>query len=443
MSVNVFGGRALKWCQERNLYIKSRGSSAKSAPTSTHLLLTQGSLMIHDSFVDDFLQVYADDVRAECAPCISQRRSAVFPMYADLDMFLPLETLCEDAVLLLTRVVNERAALFFQDEEQRAQVMRVIVCTKTGKAKRGEDGQYKHGVHLHWPHLHVNTDKALQLRLAMIEGLYQRRELDALLGFEAGRPPWEVMVDESVYNSGLRMVGAPKASKCVCFGKSDVIACDKCKRNNNQHIIDPSVYVFRMAMGADGARLAPLEHRLASNLIYLLKSTSVRLNQDAAETPGFKAYEGAPALVSRETGKKRKAVEGKEDRKCVECTNTPEVEKVIRAHLVKHSPHYAHSRFRIMYNDKYETVRVSLQGDGANFCLNKGTTHTSQNVYMEFVRDARERGKLISRMRCWCRKDVKRPNTDMRCRDFESTRKVVNPTEERTLMLHIKGKGLL
>lgn len=431
------------FCQDKNLYIKSRGSSIKNAPTSTHLLLTGGCLLIHDSFVDDFLQVYAQDVRGECAPCISQRRSAVFPMYVDLDMFLSTETLTDDAVLLLSRTINERVGMFFQNETQRQNVMCMVVCTKKGRVKQNEEGRYKHGVHLHWHNLHVNTDKALQLRLAMIEGLYQRQDLDALLGFdETSRPPWEQMVDESVYNSGLRMVGAPKASKCVCFGKSGIISCGKCKRNNNQHIIDPSTYGFHMAVIADGSRDMAMEKRLGANVLYLLKITSVRLNQDATETEGFKAYEGAPTPCAREVGKKRKVAETKEDRKCIECTSTPEVEQVIRTHLVKHSSHYANSRCRIMYNNKYETIRVSLQGDGANFCLNKGATHTSQNVYMEFIRDAREGGKLVSRMKCWCRKDMKRPHTGTRCRDFQSNTRIVTPAEEKTLMLHIKRNAL-
>ena len=168
---------------------------------------------------------------------------------------------------------------------------------------------YKQGIHLHWPGLHVTTEKALQLRLAMIEGLYQAPCIAAALGFREGDlPNWEEMVDESVYNNGLRMVGSPKAKRCECKGKSDVFSCVVCKMNNRQHVIDPACYGFRLSLEHDGREDAGYSHRLRENFMYLLKNTSVRLGASAKETPGFTPYEGAPVLphrVSKEQERKR------------------------------------------------------------------------------------------------------------------------------------------
>ena len=435
--MDVLCGRSLKFCDRQNLHLKP---GARNSSSATHNLLTGGLILVHECFTDEFNREYAEDVRAQCAPCLSQRRSVIFPMFADLDMELSFEgPLTDEMVLGISQTMNTRVGLFFLEEEQRAHVMRMVVCTKPGAAKRTEKGTFKHGIHMHWPFLHVTTEKAFQLRLAMIEGLYQNKELDALLRFESKRPAWEVMVDESVYNTGLRMVGSPKAKRCECKGKS-VLSCDKCKRNNNQCIIDPSVYVFHMAISPDGSRDASQEPRLSQNFMYLLKMTSVRLHQDAKETPGFKVYEGAPAVISRETGKKRKAIENKEDRKCVEIGNGSEIEQLILQCLGRHSEFYKNARFKIMYNEKFQTIRVSLQGDGANFCLNKGTSHTSQNVYMEILRDPKQPGALISRMRCWCRKDVVRPHTGVRCCDFFSAHKSLSKREADMILQHVKNK---
>jgi len=70
----------------------------------------------------------------------------------------------------------------------------------------------------------------------------------------------------------------------------------------------------------------------------------------------------------------------------------------VQSLLARHSTYYERARPSVRFDGT--VYRVVLSGDGATFCLNKGTTHNSQRVYMEIVS---VNGAYVSRMRCWCK----------------------------------------
>ena len=199
---------------------------------------------------------------------------------------------------------------------------------------------------------------------------------------EATSPSWDKAVDEQVYSKEVRMVGAPAARRCTTCSKS--FPCVECR--GKKYVVGSNVYSLVKVLRLDQEDEDCAEH-LRGAPGALLEATSVRRPRHTVLTPGYKAYEGCPHVFEG----KRKASDSllRDDAKRLgrgfkkEVTD-PEVVKIVRAHLVRHSEKYAASRLSIRSDAK--SIRVALSGEGARYCLNKGGFHTSQQVFMEIYK---------------------------------------------------------
>lgn len=397
----------------------------------THTLFTGGCFKITPQDTGKFRTLLAICMRNGDMQCLNEKRTFHFPFYADVDLKTALARLGDDAVFKIAECMNAKVKLFFAAIPEPL----LVVCARNGDSKVVESGDgskpdlYKHGLHLHWPEITVDVERARQIRVAMVHGLDFVDWTDAL---GAARVDWDDAVDEGAYRTGLRMVGAPKASDCVCK-KTKEPDCTLCGGFYKKKVIDPRVYEFRMCL--KGAHVANeiLVTKTGVHVAKLLKYTSVR-SEDvyAPRTEPYEVYKNCPALESR-WGTKRKAQRQVDEAakhlgptlfnrlQEVRCS---EVTKIAREHLLKHSINYATSKMRIMFDGEH-FYKVLLTGEGSHFCLNKGECHTSQHVYMEIYAPYKGRGRekeidggnVASRMRCWCKKNTVRCS-GVSCADY-------------------------
>ena len=373
---------------------RNLGYSDRSTTLPTHLVLTGGKLCIRSG--DDrntFYRLLVDAMSVDggLMPCLTENHTVVFPLYFDFDCKFPVATLTDEALAVITRIVAGHVARFYDN----ATGVRTVVLTRTGTPDKLENGTYKLGIHMHFPRILVKEKQARQIRLGVVTGLCAYAKWTDLVGED---PRWDGIVDESVYSGGLRMLGAPKASKCTAC-KPEHPTCAVCKRNNNCRVIDPRVYVLHMAC-VDGQRDDVYETLLRSNGMTLLNACTVR-SDEVNETPGYAVYEGCPILA--EGGRKRKMIDDAsrpgERRYTTEITSE-RAKRILKRYLVRFSDKYAECRVQVVKR-RDNRIRGYLVGDNATYCLNKKDNHKSNRVFLE-VRPKRTQQHHEVVMKCFC-----------------------------------------
>lgn len=397
----------------------TQGRTAQCPPT--HCVLTGGkTYQIYAEKLDQLysaLGTYFTNGGNEM-PSVSECRTVIFPMYYDLDMKLPIDTLGKDAIQSIARVVVKQTLRFYP-EDMHERLGRCIVTDKwcivtdtAGCAEMNvETGLYKHGVHLHFPYIMVDVDSARQIRMGVLNGLISYLgSWEELLGIDPG-DKWDDFVDDAVYNTGLRMLFSPKATKCkLCIPGSGSCKKPGCCGQNKRYIIDTRVYRLCMALGADGEVDAEYERSLKGNRCNLITKCSVRAPDGTELTQGYAIYPGCPQLTTTQltaaaTGKKRKvsisSLDGSAkhpmDRRFKDEITDAKARSIARKYLLKFSPKYATCTIKLSRCGN--TVRVNLRGDDAKYCINKMGHHNSSNVYMDFYRNGVNADAF---MKCYC-----------------------------------------
>ena len=267
----------------------------------THTCLTGGTFCVQGDDADRLDDLLAKAIRHDrpgepSLPCLTQRRTMVFPLYLDLDLKLPERALADDLVRRLAATLATAVMRFWPDADDPA-AFECVVCTRTGDAAQDDGGLYKHGLHVHWHNVLVDDNMARQVR----EGLLLDVRHDArLAALNAAHPvKWEDVLDASVYGpkGSLRLLGCPKATKCRSCGGRANESCGVCYRSNGCHLIDPRVYALRTALrgadecadvGADGLAIEPGADDLADDRTY--RSSDDRPDARAQPTADERAY---------------------------------------------------------------------------------------------------------------------------------------------------------
>ena len=365
--------------------------------TITHTLMTGGKF--HFQYEQDALlheRMAATIRNGGVLPCLTEQHTPVFPFYLDIDGKFPVQTLTDAAIVRFTEAVMGRVIRFFP---LLTEPIECIVLDKTGDAVETDGGLFKHGLHIHFPRLLVNVDQARQIHVGITSGLACLTWTEE---FGTATLDWEDIVDASVYNHGLRMIGCPKASRCC-----SIPSCPRCR---GWYIIDDRVYKLRMAFSGE-TRCLELERTLQANIQRLIKRTSVRCPHDAEVTDGFATYRGCPE-VRKPGSRKRKgdtqmsramtSVDGRQG----DVMTDPRSLEVIRAILVKFSPLYEVPQ--VFARRMGNIITVNLQGDNSTYCINKRDYHRSNRVYM-VIRPGKSNDHLKAVMKCYCRCAQPRP----------------------------------
>jgi len=162
----------------------------------THLCLDGGRLNIPDNLMEDFFKQYAKGIIEGEKYYLCECITPVIKFYCDLDFILDKELDIPDIknfVLSLNKTIVHHFKENFSS----------IVCVAPSKnVQKDKQKKIKTGVHIIWSGLHLDIDKAYSLSRVMVDNmktLYPDYD-------------WENIIDEQVYNNGLRMIGSRKVS---------------------------------------------------------------------------------------------------------------------------------------------------------------------------------------------------------------------------------------
>jgi len=147
-----------KWVQENN-YMNNPDEP------KTHHIMSGGNLSIPDDNFDEFLHLYAEEVdKGNKDLTICEIRSPVSKMYFDIDI-LDSKALDDEYIIRIASIIQNSIVSCYQDDD----IFQCVICTTP--PKDSTDGLKKNGIHLIFPSLYVDREKALKLIETAVSGL--------------------------------------------------------------------------------------------------------------------------------------------------------------------------------------------------------------------------------------------------------------------------------
>lgn len=324
---------------------------------TTHTLMTGGVVGVPDERYDEFLALYATEVKSKNKTLsFSELRSdPIFCMYFDIDV-LDTRVLRAEEGLRICSLIQNVVRSFYAGTPGDADRFQCVVCGTPSKEVLGETGAKtltKSGYHVTFPNLRVNLAQALQIRYSVVY------ELENTMGpRQEGLNAWSDVIDKAPYTSGLKMCGSFKRVKCTDCKKTDPAFKDKKKAllssiarirrkiHQRDHGFDYSdladihadefkdtmfgemygkyleltgfnscktclntgkrienrTYMPLLVLDGSGDTDASLIDVLSENLFKVMKYTSIRCQDGESETAGFVIPKGVPKAPTEENG---------------------------------------------------------------------------------------------------------------------------------------------
>ena len=198
-----------------------------------------------------FLKNIGDDIDKGAINYISEQKTPIFRMHADLDVLQPQQDEELSLDLLRTWITEMQFVMndFFGQVEgyvpmvsdtsvasaSAYQRLAAVICMAPSKSvDKNKKLWTKTGVHVIWPYIFTNADMAKNIRYGWLQHFEKK------FGRRDRNNPWQDVFDMSVYTTnGLRMVGSDKMEKCSsCKGKKakdNVCAAGICNGLDGQY----------------------------------------------------------------------------------------------------------------------------------------------------------------------------------------------------------------
>lgn len=382
--------------EQANQFVKARRlgkwyrTRADGSPDGiTHTLQNGGVLVVPEGDLPRLHEALGADLATDpqCRFYVSEKNTPVFPMYYDVDMKNeggdPDNTTeaqrrekRREAYTHLVRLAREDARNFFRGAGGAAaeRLYDLIVCTT------GDDFT---GVHLYFPNMLVDVDRARVIRYSLVARL-QHEARDVVAN-------WENVIDDAVYGKGLRMPGSLKLADCrKCKADKGVPdpECENLCDRRGRECIGRRYSFYALFSDVEGEATDSHRAALATNWTHLIKETSVRRPAATAATAGFAEYPGCP----RPTQSKLRFPKKNELPRSSPAW--PLIERAVRRFAGEYY-HLDVDRVLIPADNRY--VMVFVSGKNARFCPNKGDYHASSRVWFKIVQSGIE-------LRCLCKK---------------------------------------
>ena len=101
--------------------------------------------------------------------------------------------------------------------------------------------------------------------------------------------------------------------------------------------------------------------------------------------------------------------------------------------LASHSPMYANTLIHeIKFIPEKQIYFVTLDGEGRNYCMNKGGDHNKRAAYMQVSKSRDGKKHFESFMKCFCRCEVVR-SANQTCAKYGSTGKRLSDAHTKLL----------
>ena len=439
-------------------YLLPRVVNRASKDKYTHISMDGiwgGLFNIRDT--SEFQQEYASAISKGGAYYLCEMKTKIFKMFMDLDFaFTDSSTqLTLEQKIQIVSLAQSVVTLFYPKCTPQSSFT-CFVC----------DTEETSNLHVYMPKLEVNEEQAIIMALAIIS------KLDTILGNMDGLldKGWDDIVDTSVYiKNGLRLVGSRKCKPCpTCKNKKrGSIVCVKC---GNIGKVDVG-RVYRLFTVLDHGEVNVDKVDKCKNFATLLNFCSLR-TESKAPTLGWKKYIGCPT-IDRSHLKRARPTDAnvdpskrwdmivKQDSKKDTALSTYSIDKKgeqqQRSFTVSigHNTHHFRvclgiiQRFASVYQrigvrdikttSKKNIYRVTVKGEGANFCHNLVSPkheHNSNTVYFLI----KPNGVV---QRCWCRCATTKSRKNGLCSGYTSAPKKLYTNEISILfpMQKVTGFG--
>ena len=396
------GSELISFLNKNRLFVSARGGTDER--TLTHTLMDGrggGCVSVLDRDLEAFYAAYGADVSKGRPVFVVERRSPVFKMHFDLDL-TSMHTESEIDAALKTLVASVVGFLPPDSKEARC-----IVCAVMDAARKERRTP---GLHLVFPWLQVDTERALWVRSSVLAALRKEHA-----GLEAD---WDKVVDIAVLTSnGLRMVGSDKVRDCkTCRNNREARDfCADCCRQGRL----PENKVYWPWRTYPEETTADLLRAVVANAAHAAHMCSTRVPQSRALTSEFRVPEGAPPPSVRRklSGAAARGGDGRDhalnedDGGKIRLKSSPveltdQLQTLLTEAFARVHPSYASLEVRQV--DRLSGTRsgqaysVKVRGFGSRFCQNKMCEHGQQTIYF-IVTPAG-----ISQ-RCFSRKNVVHP----------------------------------
>lgn len=371
----------ISFLSKNRFFVSARGCS-DDRPL-THTLMDGrggGCVSVPDRDLEGFYAAYGADVSQGRPVFVVERRSAIFKMHFDLD----LSALHDEAeVVAALRTLVASVGRFVPADGKEAWCIACAVLDEARSERRAP------GLHLVFPWLQVDTERALWIRSSVLAAL--RKHHGAL------EPDWDKVVDIAVLTTnGLRMVGSDKVRDCkTCRNNREARDfCADCSRQGR--LPENKVYWPWKTFPEEGTE--SLLRDLLSNPAHAAHMCSTRVPQTRALTAGFQVPEGAPPPSVRRklSGAAVRAGDGRDhalnedDGGKLRLKSTPvEVTEELASLLVEafSRVHASYAALEVRQVDCLAGTRsglaysVKVRGFGSRFCQNKKCEHGQQTIY--------------------------------------------------------------
>ena len=414
----------------------------------THLDMsgvTGGQIVMNDEENKKFLEIYANHCKAKCIAYMVEMKSEIYKFFIDIDE--KRVDVNWESVNRMNYIVTIQDAIrrFFPnlDAEENRKMFKCVMCAPVNAAviTRDEDGEQtgvKIGLHLHFPNLIVDKERALLFREACIAALQR----DFPFSKEEMPEGWEGVVDYTVYEAnGLRMLKSSKFFKCKCNKKLGCTECDGTKKITTERSYDVQ-YVLN---GDDGSINDAETTKAKDNFVYAIELASIRVPKETKLDERFQKYVGCPSIkivTKSYRGRTRRVhVDDEQGKKGIfvnrETENdldlTDERLQILKGIFTRINEIYKHIEIKdaIWRGDSrkpYLCVRVD--GEGSSWCRNKKGDHGSSTIWFMLT-------STHAYQRCFCSKDYNNVN----CRKYSSPAASLTQTESVILFDNAGKRG--
>ena len=427
----------------------------------THIFLNGergGLIAIPDSENADFITKYATDISNGKIHYISEQRSDVYGMHADIDLeILKTQSMEEKDIIEYVVIFQKCIKRFYPglSDKKLKPLLRCSVYLAEVQEKKVVNGLsiLKIGIHLYFGELLVDNHIARMIRKAVISMFYLTYgERDSILD-----NTWEDVIDERIYiSNGLRMPFSNKCSNCEYCGnkKEERPNCFRCESTGKHD--DGRPYKPKFVLEGSGEKNKQATDLITTNIEVAVTLGSIRRSAQTALTPGFTVYEGAEQYVPEKDmeliARKQKKIPQTNILKGAFLDDI-KVSSAADANFLTINPQHQQFKELLKYvrtsfnPDKYKNLFAKklscneakdkywlwVGGEGSQYCANVNRDHRGNSIYFYITRDG------ISQ-KCCCRCEKTEGRLHGKCKSYQSD-KVTLPAELKSILFEDTGVG--
>ena len=398
----------------------------------THIFMDGGKVHIGEDSYNDFVKTYSIDVANTITDpedpkywnYICEVHTPIFNYYVDIDI-LNEDVMTYDKIEEIVGMV-QHVVFSFLKKTHDAKKARVIVASSDSYEKNGKT---KTGIHLVWPHIHLETCDALFLREALVQYFTTK----------VGKRPddlnqWDDVFDEAVYRNsgGLRMIGSYKTEKCKeCKGKTKTRkdSCVHC-HYGKIHIQRNYIPILVMSGNERVLKKETAKIRRPENSEYVIRKSSIRTTEKSnvdlvkpyPKWFNFNEMKFKQICKSGGRAKKRSSVfkgirqEGKIKGDQVNLDDAS-VKSLVRCIAeTTNIKEYKRMLIRKISINNSGTI-ITIITD-SHYCMNLGREHNGEHIYFQI------KNRTLYQ-RCFCSCDTTEGRSEGRCKYYNKKIKII------------------